>query len=67
MKFVARHFYAVFIASMVLLCAVSAGVAFWAVRQAEAMNAALLQERIYDIKSAFLRDTVRNMISYNFV
>ncbi len=62
MKFVARHFYAVFIASMVLLCAVSAGVAFWAVRQAEAMNAALLQERIYDIKSAFLRDTVRNMI-----
>ncbi|HQO66048.1 MAG TPA: cache domain-containing protein, partial [Spirochaetales bacterium] len=62
MKFVTKHFYTVFVASMAILCAASAGTAFWAVRRAEGMNAALVQERIYEFKRTFLRDTVRNMI-----
>ena len=62
MKFITKHFYTVFVASMAILCAASAGTAFWAVRRAEGMNAALVQERIYEFKRTFLRDTVRNMI-----
>ncbi len=62
MKFVTRHFYVVFLVLMIILCAISIGVSFWAVSNAERLHADLVKDQIYGLKKTFLHDTVQNMI-----
>lgn len=62
MELIRRQYNKFLMIFMVLLFAMCAGLFLWTIRSAERVHAAQTYEQIYNIKKAFLKDTVQNMI-----
>jgi diguanylate cyclase (GGDEF)-like protein len=62
METIRRQYYITLLAFMALLCGLCVGLSLWAIRSAERVHAEETHNQIYQIKMAFLKDTVRNVM-----
>lgn len=62
MKSIQKRYYQTLLVLMLIMCAVSIGLSFWAIHKAESVYATETYKQIYAIKKAFLKDTVQNVI-----
>lgn len=62
MKSIRKRYYQTLLILMAIMCAISIGLSFWAIHNAESVYMTETYRQIHDVKKIFLKDTVQNTL-----